>query len=99
VRYVPGVGAEITISISHTRLTGAARVILYALYHLYRIHSTSRCRSRSPHVERIKARVSRHAAADGPSLAIRALQAERDECAPTQATQDSTNERIRLARN
>ena len=24
VRYVPGVGAEITISISHTRLTGAA---------------------------------------------------------------------------
>jgi len=38
VRYVPGVGAEITISISHTRLTGAARVILYALYHLYRIH-------------------------------------------------------------
>jgi hypothetical protein len=34
VRYVPGVGAEITISISHTRLTSAARVIFtrYIIY-------------------------------------------------------------------
>jgi hypothetical protein len=41
VRYVPGVGAEITISISHSRLTGAARVILFTRYIIRRLHTGS----------------------------------------------------------
>lgn len=68
----------------------------------------SRCQSQpGSRLASRRSNASRHAglaclgtlAADEPSLAIRALQAERDEWAPTQATQDSTNERIRLARN
>jgi hypothetical protein len=57
VRYVPSVGAEITVSISHTRL--GSPVPLIRFLHRFTSRSTSRCRSRSPHVERIKAGVSR----------------------------------------